>query len=102
MCGCNTRWYRATEKKLEQVNRAIAKSIKVNPRLRNKRRERLYADRARLQARQKNQRLTHHRQIASAIAKFADTVVVETPALWATLIRTRRERKTCPQAGRSR
>ena len=42
------------------------------------RRGRLYEQRARLQSRQQHQRQTHHRQTASAIAKSAGTVVVET------------------------
>ena len=74
----NPRWLRRGERKLRRINKAIARSIKLNPNRRTNRRGRLYQQRARLQSQQANQRQTHHRQTASAIAKSAGTVVVET------------------------
>ena len=59
------------------INKAIARSIQLNPNRRTNRRARLYAQRARLQSHQAHRRQTHHRQTASAIAKSAGTVVVE-------------------------
>ena len=74
----NPRWFRRGERKLRRINKAIARSIKLNPNHRTNRRGQLYGQRARLQSQQANQRQTHHRQTASAIAKSAGTVVVET------------------------
>ena len=74
----NPRWYQRGERKLRRINKAIARSIKLNPNRRTNRRARLYQQRARLQSQQANQRQTHHRQTASVIAKSAGTVVVET------------------------
>ena len=62
------------------------------------RRGRLYEQRARLQSRQQHQRQTHHRQTASAIAKSAGTVVVETLNV-AGMVRNRRLAKAL--SGRS-
>ena len=59
------------------INKAIARSIQLNPNRRTNRRARLYEQRARLQSQQAHRRQTHHRQTASAIAKSAGTVVVE-------------------------
>ena len=74
----NPRWFRRGERKLRRINKAIARSINLNPNRRTNRRGRLYGQRARLQSQQANQRQTHQRQTASAIAKSAGTVVVET------------------------
>ena len=74
----NPRWYQCGERKLRRINKAIARSINLNPNQRTNRRARLYEQRARLQSRQQHQRQTLHRQTASAIAKSAGTVVVET------------------------
>ena len=62
------------------------------------RRGRLYEQRARLQSRQQaNQRQTHHRQTASAIAESAGTVVVETLNV-AGMVRNRRLAKALTDA----
>ena len=61
------------------------------------RRGRLYEQRARLQSRQQHQRQTHHRQTASAIAKSAGTVVVETLNV-AGMVRNRRLAKALTDA----
>ena len=74
----NPRWFRRGERKPRRINKAIARSINLNPNSCPNRRGRLYEQRARLQSQQANQRQTHHRQTASAIAKSAGTVVVET------------------------
>ena len=74
----NPRWYQCGERKLRRINKAIARSINLNPNRRTNRCARLYQQRARLQSRQQHQRQTLHRQTASAIAKSAGTVVVET------------------------
>ena len=73
----NPRCYQRGERKLRRINKAIARSIQLNPNRRTNRRARLYAQRARLQSQQAHRRQTHHRQTASAIAKSAGTVVVE-------------------------
>ena len=73
----NPRWYQRAERKLRRINEAIALSINLNPNRRTNRRARLYQQRARLQSQQQHQRQTLHRQTASAIAKSAGTVVVE-------------------------
>ena len=85
----NSRWFRRGERKLRRINKAIARSIKLNPNSCPDRRERLYEQRARLQSQQANQRQTHHRQTASAIAKSAGTVVAETLNV-AGMVRNRR------------
>ena len=73
----NPRCYQRGERKLRRINKAIARSIQLNPNRRTNRRARLYEQRARLQSQQAHRRQTHHRQTASAIAKSAGTVVVE-------------------------
>ena len=85
----NPRWFRRGERKPRRINKAIAHSIKLNPNSCPNRRGRLYEQRARLQSRQQHQRQTHQRQTASAIAKSADTVVVETLNV-AGMVRNRR------------
>ena len=85
----NPRWFRRGERKLRRINKAIARSIKLNPNRRTNRRGRLYGQRARLQSQPANQRQTHYRQTASAIAKSAGTVVVETLNV-AGMVRNRR------------
>ena len=94
----NPRPYAETERKLRRVNKAIARSIKLNPNVRTKRRKRLCGPRARLQARQSNQRRTHHRQVASAIAKSAGVVVVKSLNV-SGLMRNRRLAKALSDAG---
>ena len=93
----NPRWFRRGERKLRRINKAIARSIKLNPNRRTNRRARLYQQRARLQSQQANQRQTHHRQTASAIAKSAGTVVVETLNV-AGMVRNRRLAKALTDA----
>ena len=93
----NPRWFRRGERKLRRINKAIARSIKLNPNRRTNRRGRLYGQRARLQSQQANQRQTHQRQTASAIAKSADTVVVETLNI-AGMVRNRRLAKALTDA----
>ena len=73
----NPRYFRSTEKKLRKINKAISRSVKLNHNVRTNRRARLYAKRGRLQGKQANQRRTHTREVASAIAKSCDTLVVE-------------------------
>ena len=93
----NPRWFRRGERKLRRINKAIARSIKLNPNRRTNRRGRLYGQRARLQSQQANQRQTHQRQTASAIAKSAGTVVVETLNI-AGMVRNRRLAKALTAA----
>ena len=93
----NPRWFRRGERKLRCINKAIARSIKLNPNRRTNRRGRLYGQRARLQSQQANQRQTHHRQTASAIVKSAGTVVVETLNV-AGMVRNRRLAKALTDA----
>ena len=93
----NPRWFRRGERKLRRINNAIARSIKLNPNRRTNRRGRLYGQRARLQSQQANQRQTHQRQTASAIAKSAGTVVVETLNV-AGMVRNRRLAKALTDA----
>ena len=88
----NPRWFRRGERKPRRINKAIARSIKLNPNRRTNRRGRLYGQRARLQSQQ-----THHRQTASAIAKSAGTVVVETLNI-AGMVRNRRLAKALSDA----
>ena len=88
----NPRWFRRGERKLRRINKAIARSIKLNPNRRTNRRARLYQQRARLQSQQANQR-----QTASAIAKSAGTVVVETLNV-AGMVRNRRLAKALTDA----
>ena len=76
----------------------IARSRNRNPNARTARRDRLYSQRARLQSKQANQRKTHHRQAASAIAKSAGVVVVESLNV-AGLMRNRRLAKALSDAG---
>jgi len=65
--------------KLRAVNKAIERSRKVHGRKQSSiRRNRLYAKRKRLYARVANIHRNAHRQVASAIAKSAGKVVVET------------------------
>ena len=80
----NPRWFRRSERKPRRINKAIARSIKLNPNSCPNRRGRLYEQRARLQSQQANQR-----QTASAIAKSAGTVVAETLHV-AGMVRNRR------------
>ena len=93
----NSRWRRRGERKLRHINKASARSIKLNPNRRTNRRGRLYGQRARLQSQPANQRQTHHRQTASAIAKSAGTVVVETLNV-AGMVRNRRLAKALTDA----
>ena len=93
----NPRWFRRGERKPRRINKAIARSIKLNPNRRTNRRGRLYGQRARLQSQQANQRQTHQRQTASAIAKSAGTVVVETLNI-AGMVRNRRLAKALTDA----
>ena len=94
----NPRWLKQTEKKLRHINKAIARSIKLNPNTRTKRRQRLYDQRAKLHNKQVNQRTTHHRQTASAIAKSAGVVVVESLNV-AGMMRNHRLSKALSDAG---
>ena len=93
----NPRWFRRGERKLRRINKAIVRSINLNPNRRTNRRGRLYQQRARLQSQQANQRQTHQRQTASAIAKSAGTVVVETLNV-AGMVRNRRLAKALTDA----
>ena len=95
----NPKWYARTERQLRRVNKAIARSRNLNPNVATKRRGRLYAKRARLLSKQSNQRKTHHRQVASAIAKSAGVVVVEETLNVAGLLRNRRLAKAMSDAG---
>ena len=98
------RYAEQTARNLRKVNKAIARSRKLNPgRSPNHdkkwhRRHRLYARRARLQAQQANQRRTHHRNVASAIAKSAGVVVVESLNV-AGMLRNRRISRALSDAG---
>ena len=66
-------------KALRGVNKAISRSIQVHGRNRSSnRRNNLYAKRRRIYARIEGIRANAHRQAASAIAKSADAVVLET------------------------
>ena len=94
----NPRWTERTARQLRKVNKAIARSRTLNPNTRPKRRQRLYAQRARLQAQQADQRLTHHRNVASAIAKSAGVVVVESLNV-AGMLRNRRISRALSDAG---
>ena len=62
---------------LQKVNRSISRSVRCHGRGASNRRRRLYRSRARLYGRVGNIRKNAHRQLASAIAKTADTVCVE-------------------------
>lgn len=94
----NPRYAERTARRLRKVNKAIARSRKLNPNTRPNRRQRLYAQRARLQAQQANQRRTHHRNVASAIAKSAGVVVVESLNV-AGMLRNRRISRALSDAG---
>ena len=94
----NPRWCQRVEKQLRRVNKAIARSRNLNPNTRPRRRERLYAKRAKLEHRKANQRRTHHRNVASAIAKSAGVVVVESLNV-AGMLRNRRISKAMSDAG---
>ena len=74
----NPRALKQSERKLRRCDRAIARSRNTHGRNRNSnRRQELYDERARLHRRIRWQRETAHRMAASAIAKSAGTVVVE-------------------------
>ena len=94
----NPRWFRRGERKLRRINKAIARSINLNPNSCSNRRGRLYEQRARLQSQQANQRQTHQRQTASAIAKSAGTVVVVETLNVAGMVRNRRLAKALSDA----
>ena len=93
----NPRWFRRGERKPRRINKAIARSINLNLNRRTNRRGRLYEQRARLQSQQANQRQTHYRQTASAIAKSAGTVVAESLNV-AGMVRNQRLAKALPDA----
>ena len=95
----NPRALKQSERKLRRCDKAIARSRNTHGRNQHSnRRQDLYDERARLHRRIRWQRETAHRMAASAIAKSAGTVVVESLNIRG-MVRNKRLAKALSDAG---